>query len=214
MSLVIATSTYGIFHDMNRPGISALILAGGLARRMGGADKGLIELAGRPMVAWILERLHPQTDEVIINANRNQQDYAAYGCAVVGDEVEGFAGPLAGMAAGLAATRNQWIATVPCDSPLVPDDLIARLWQALENESAELSVAEVEGRMQPVFALLPVDLLSDLREYLTSGGRKIDAWFSSHRFALADFSDTPRAFVNVNTPEEVEEVERWLAVIS
>lgn len=181
---------------------------------MGGTDKGLIEIAGRPMVEWILDRLRPQTDEIIINANRNRERYAASGCPVVGDELEGFAGPLAGMAAGLAASGHAWVTTVPCDSPFVPENLIVRLWQALEAESADLSVAQAEGRMQPVFALLPVSLLADLREFLGAGGRKIDTWFARHRVALADFSDAPRAFVNVNTPDEAEEVEQWLIATS
>lgn len=181
---------------------------------MGGADKGLIELAGHPMIDWVLDRLRPQTDEIIINANRNCERYSASGCPVVSDDVEGFAGPLAGMAAGLAACGNQWMATVPCDSPFIPEDLISRLWQAVEADSADLSVAQAEGRMQPVFALLPVALLADLREFLETGGRKIDTWFARHRVALVDFSDAPRAFVNVNTPDEVQEVEQWLAATS
>ncbi len=181
---------------------------------MGGTDKGLIEVAGRPMIDWILDRLRPQSKEIIINANRNRDRYAASGCPVVGDELEGYAGPLAGMAAGLAASGNAWVATVPCDSPFVPEDLIERLWRALESGPADLAVAEAEGRMQPVFALLPVSLLEDLRAFLDGGGRKIDTWFARHRVAMADFSDSPRAFVNVNTPEEAEEVEQWLAATS
>lgn len=199
---------------MNQPRISALVLAGGMARRMGGSDKGLIELAGRPMIEWILERLAPQTDEIIINANRSLAEYRAQGHHVVSDQLEGFAGPLAGMAAGLAAIGSDWMATVPCDSPFVPEDLLSRLWQVRAAESADLAVAEAEGRLQPVFALLPTRLAPDLREFLAGGGRKIDAWFARHRVAVADFSDSPHAFANVNTPDEAAEIEQWLAAVS
>jgi molybdopterin-guanine dinucleotide biosynthesis protein A len=193
------------------PAVSGIILAGGRATRMGGIDKGLVDVAGRPMVEHIIERLRPQTRALIINANRSHERYAAYGLPVVGDDFGDFAGPLAGMAAGLAKAPTPWAVTVPCDSPLLPPDLVARLWTALQREGAELAVAWAEERMQPVFALLPQALLPSLRGFLAGGDRKIDRWYARHRIALADFSDSPDTFLNINTPDEQAALEARLA---
>jgi molybdopterin-guanine dinucleotide biosynthesis protein A len=191
--------------------VTGIILAGGKAMRMGGVDKGLVSLAGRPMVEHIIERLRPQTRALIINANRSQEIYANYGLPVVADSFGDFAGPLAGMASGLAESATDWVVTVPCDSPLLPPDLVTRLWAALQHEQAELAVAWAEGRLQPVFALLPKTLLASLRDFLAGGERKIDRWYARHRMALADFSDSPDTFLNVNTPDEREALEARLA---
>lgn len=190
--------------------ITGVILAGGLARRMGGQDKGLIELAGRPMAAWILDRLAPQVHGVIINANRNLQDYGRLGVPVVPDTLPDFSGPLAGMAAALACADTPWIVTVPCDGPFVPSDLVDRLVRARDEQQAELAVAHDGERLQPVFALIPATLRTSLEAFLAEGGRKIDAWYARHRMARADFSDRRDTFVNVNTPEERDEVEQCL----
>lgn len=192
------------------PAVSGIILAGGRATRMGGIDKGLVEVAGRPMIEHIIERLRPQTQALIVNANRSHERYAAYGLPVVADDFGDYAGPLAGMAAGLAKAATAYAVTVPCDSPLLPPDLVARLWSALQREDAELAVAWAEERMQPVFALLPRDLLPSLREFLASGDRKIDRWYGRHRVALADFSDSPDTFLNINTPDEQAALEARL----
>lgn len=187
--------------------VTGVILAGGRARRMGGEDKGLVEIAGRPMVAWILERLAPQVDAVLINANRNQDRYAALGVPVVGDTMPDFAGPLAGMAAALAQAATPWIATVPCDGPFLPADLVSRLQAACERERAEIAVAHDGERMQPVYALIPAALRGSLEGFLQAGERKIDLWYARHRLALADFSDRRDTFVNINTPQERDAVE-------
>lgn len=190
--------------------VTGVILAGGMARRMGGQDKGLIELAGRPMAAWILERLAPQVGGVIINANRNLERYADLGAPVVPDTLPDFSGPLAGMAAALSQAETPWIATVPCDGPFVPPDLVERLLRACAEQGAELAVAHDGERLQPVFALIPIALRPSLEDFLAEGGRKIDAWYARHAMALADFSDRRDTFVNVNTPEERDEVEQCL----
>ena len=187
--------------------MTGVVLAGGRATRMGGTDKGLLEVAGVAMVDHVLERLRPQTSALVINANRNHAEYATRGYPVVPDAFGEFAGPLAGMAAGLEAASTEWCVTVPCDSPLVPPDLVARMVSALEDAGADLAVAEGAGRMQPVFALLPRRLLSDLHAFLEEGGRKIDAWYARHRVARADFSDAEEAFLNINTPEERDQLE-------
>ena len=182
--------------------ISAVILAGGRARRMGGEDKGLLELRGRPLLDYIITALQPQVGEILVNANRNLDRYRAFGYPVVEDIMDDFCGPLVGMATGMQATGKPWLLTVPCDSPFGPAQLAATLGHALVTEQAALSVAHDGLRMQPVFALLDCRLLPDLLDYLNGGGRKIDIWYAQHRLALADFSAAPEAFLNLNRPED------------
>ena len=185
-------------------GITGLILAGGAARRMGGGDKGLTELAGKPLIEYALARLAPQVDALIINANRNVARYADYGHPVVTDERQGFQGPLAGMASGLKAVETEFMVCAPCDSPLLPEDLVGRLFRQLREQDAELSVAHNGERLQPVFTLMRAALADSLLAFLDGGGRKIDQWFQRHQLAVADFSDQPAAFSNVNSPEELD----------
>jgi molybdenum cofactor guanylyltransferase len=182
--------------------VTGVVLAGGRGSRMGGTDKGLIELAGRPLIEHVLEALEPQVGSILINANRNPARYARYGHPVVGDAMKGFQGPLAGFAAGMAAARTPWVLTVPCDSPRVPPDLLARLAQALGTQAAQMAVARDGDRLQPVYALLPVTLSVSLDRFLAAGGRKTDKWFAQHRYATADFSDCGEVFANLNTPED------------
>lgn len=194
--------------DTRRPAVAGLILAGGRARRMGGEDKGLIALAGRPMVEHVLERFRPQVDEVLINANRNPEHYGRYGHRVVADVVGDYSGPLAGMLTAMLAVDQPWLAVVPCDSPLLPRDLVDRLFESIESESAEIAVAHDGNRLQPVIALLSCSLLPDLRAFVDQGGRKIDAWYAQHRMVATDLSDHPEAFANINTPDERLELEQ------
>jgi molybdopterin-guanine dinucleotide biosynthesis protein A len=179
--------------------VTAGILAGGRATRMGGVDKGLVELGGRAMVEYVLDALRGQTSRMLINANRSVDQYEHYGVQVVRDRQEGFLGPLAGIASMMAAADTEWLLTSPCDSPQVPADLGARLWQAVARNGAEIGVAHSGERLEPVFALLRCSLRGDLEAYLDSGERKIDRWYQRHRMATADFSDSPEMFVNVNT---------------
>jgi len=191
--------------------ITGLVLAGGRARRMGGEDKGLVEVSGRAMVQWVADALSAQCTTVLVNANRNVERYAALtGLPVVGDSVDGFAGPLAGMAAGLAASETPLMACAPCDSPLLLPDLVARLHRALTGEDAQVAVAHDGERMQPVFALMHRDLLPSMQAFLVGGGRKIDAWYAAHKVALAPFPDAADMFLNVNTPEQRDDLERRL----
>ena len=179
---------------------------------MGGGDKGLVEVAGRPMVAHAAGALRPQAAEVVVNANRNAVEYRAItGCRVIADTVGGFAGPLAGMASALAASATRLLLTAPCDSPLVAADLGPRLYAALARTGAEIAVAHDGERMQPVFALLSRGVLPSLLDFLDKGGRKIDVWYATRHTVTADFSDAPDTFLNVNTPRERESLERRLA---
>jgi molybdenum cofactor guanylyltransferase len=198
--------------DAIRSALTGLVLAGGRAQRMGGQDKGLCQVAGRPMIEHVLEILRPQVSEVIINANRNLETYAAYGCRVVSDHLEGYLGPLAGFASAMRIARTPFILTAPCDSPFLPPDLGPRLYRAMQAEDAEGAVAHDGERMQPVFALLSCSLGPSLRVYLEAGERKIDRWYAEHRLALADFSDAKEAFVNINTPEERAAAEAQLSI--
>lgn len=195
-----------------REEVAAVVLAGGRARRMGGEDKGLVEVAGKPMVAHTVEVLRTQAAEVIVNANRNADAYRAVtGCRVIADTVGGFAGPLAGMASALEASARRLLLTAPCDSPLVTGELGPRLHAALARDDAEVAVAHDGERMQPVFALLARDLLPDLLAFLGTGERKIDRWYATRHTVTADFSDALDTFLNVNTPLERDRLERRLA---
>jgi len=190
------------------PRVTGLILAGGQGRRMGGVDKGLQPLRGRPMVAWVLERLAPQVTEVIVNANQNQAEYARLGCRVVGDEIGGFAGPLAGLQAGLKANVHPFLVTVPCDSPFLPRDLVQRLHAALIANHADLAVAKTGDQPHPVFSLVRESLAGHLTKFLAGGGRKIDAWYASLKVVEVPFDDQPDAFSNINTPADLAEHEK------
>ena len=185
------------------PDITGVVLAGGRARRMGGEDKGLVQLAGRAMVEYVVEALRPQVGRLLLNANRNAERYAALtGCEVVADVVGDYAGPLAGMASALEAADTPLVLSAPCDSPLVAPDLAARMHAALRADGAEIAVARDADRLQPVFALLARALLPDLRAALEAGERKIDRWYATHRVTEVDFSDHASMFLNINTPEE------------
>jgi molybdopterin-guanine dinucleotide biosynthesis protein A len=183
--------------------ITGVVLAGGQGRRMGSVDKGLIELAGKPMVAHVLERFSPQVDEVLINANRSLDAYAAFGHRLVQDTLGGYAGPLAGLHAALGAATHALVATVPCDSPFLPLDLVARLHAALAARRAQLAVARTFDQPHPVFALVRRDVHAHLAAFLDGGGRKIDAWYATLSTAEVAFDDEADAFRNINTVEEL-----------
>ena len=168
---------------------------------MGGVDKGLQPLHGKPMVAWALARLAPQVDEIIVNANQNLEAYARFGHRVVPDDVGGFAGPLAGLHAGLAAVAHELAVTVPCDSPFLPADLVARLRAALGAN--ELAVAKTGDQPHPVFSLVRRSVHAHLGAFLAGGGRKIDAWYASLKVVEVPFDDEADAFRNINTREEL-----------
>ena len=183
--------------------ITGVILAGGLGRRMGGIDKGLQELRGRPLVAWVVERLAPQVDELLINANQNGERYAAFGHRVVPDQIPDFAGPLAGLHAALSAATHPLVATAPCDSPFLPGDLVSRLFSALTANAADLAVARTFEQAHPVFCLCKREVLPHLTEFLAGGGRKIDRWYATLKVVEVAFDDEDDAFENINTREEL-----------
>jgi len=185
--------------------ISAVILAGGQGRRMGSVDKGLVELRGKPMVEWVLERLRPQVDEVLINANQNLDRYREFGVPVFSDDIGGFAGPLAGLHAGLGHAAHPLVVTAPCDSPFLPTDLVSRLADALDAAGADLAVAKTFTQAHPVFCLCRREVLPHLDAFLSAGGRKIDRWYETLKVVSVQFDDQEAAFSNINTREELGE---------
>ena len=184
--------------------VTGVLLAGGRAERMGGRDKGLLPLAGEPLIAHGIRRLKPQVAELLISANRHLESYRQFGCRVVGDgEDERFRGPLAGMRAALRVAATPYVLTAPCDSPLLPSDYAARMLAALEQARAVASVAYGAGRWQPVFALVSVGLCEDLAAWLAAGEGGVGRWLQRHRPARVEFSDRPMLWRNVNTPAEL-----------
>lgn len=192
--------------------ITALILAGGEARRMGGTDKGLIKLNNKPLIEYVIDSLQSQVDNIIINANRSHEEYAKYGLDVVTDTQEGFQGPLAGMLTGLKHCKTDYLLCVPCDSPFCPGDVAARLYKSLEDNNSDIAVAFDGERIHPVFNLLKKELFASLEVFLANGQRKIDRWFEQHKFTHCDYSDMPQAFLNINSPEELNEIEKKIMI--
>ena len=198
-----------------RPAITGVVLAGGRATRMGGQDKGLLELCGEPLVAHAVRRLAPQVGPLMINANRHIERYREYAAQVVRDDTNDalgaeYLGPLAGMLAAINAADTEYILTVPCDSPLLIPDYAVRMYRELRQHKAELCVASDGQRLQPVFALISTQLRNDLQDFLATGERKIDRWYARHRMARADFADAPAMFRNINTPQELIALEAEL----
>jgi molybdenum cofactor guanylyltransferase len=188
--------------------VTGVVLAGGQGSRMGGVDKGLQPFRGKPMVAHVIERLEPQVDELLVNANRNAEAYAGFGHRVIADEIEGFAGPLAGFERGLAHARGALVVTVPCDSPFLPFDLVARLRVALEDSGADLAVAKTGEQAHPVFSLMRRAVLPSLQQFLAGGQRKIDRWYGALNVVEVAFDDEAGAFLNINTRDELAGLER------
>ncbi len=186
--------------------VTAVILAGGRGARMGGADKGLVELAGRPMVVHVLDKLQRQVDAVLLNANRHATQYRALGVPVIADTMQGYAGPLAGVASALAAIDTPWLLCVPCDAPRLPDDLLAHFCRAAEVQTAPLYVIRTGEGVQPVFCLIHCSLGEHLERYLDSGGRTMRAWQQQAGAIEVSYPGRDEAFANINTPEALAAV--------
>lgn len=191
--------------------ITGLILAGGRGSRMGGVDKGLQNHHGVPLAMHALMRLSPQVGELMINANRNLGAYESMGAPVWPDTLSDYAGPLAGFLTGLERCETPYLVTVPCDSPLFPGDLVARLARALEAADAEIAMAATmeDGvlQVQPVFCLMRSDVLDSLVRFTQGGQRKIDKWTATLRCVEVPF-DEPQAFTNANTPDELKALQQ------
>ena len=184
------------------PQIDAVILAGGMARRMGGNDKGLVDLNGQAMICHTIDKLTNQVDGIMINANRNQEQYEQWGYTVFSDQDSGYLGPLAGMVTALKKTQAEYLLVVPCDCPMLPDDLTPRLLAALEREQADIAIASDGEYEQPVVLLLKPHLAPSMQAFLDGGDRKVFLWYSQHKVVVESFADQPNAFVNINTLEQ------------
>jgi molybdopterin-guanine dinucleotide biosynthesis protein A len=192
--------------------ISGVVLAGGRGSRLGGEDKGLVDVNSRPMISYCIERFAPQVSTLFINANRSLTTYRELGFPVITDQVADFAGPLAGIAAALSSCKTSYLATVPCDSPFLPTDLVERLASPLQDSQAAVSVAISGGRPQPVFAVIATQLYESLYDYLTSGGRKIMTWYRQQTIVEVDFGPDDSPFANINSPADLATAAKQLPV--
>jgi len=199
-----------------REHLTGLVLAGGRGMRMGGVDKGLQPLHGEPLASHVLRRLARQTGALLISANRHPDVYAAlgapFGAEVIADTLPGFPGPLAGLLAGLRAAHTDYVLSAPCDTPRLPDELAARLGEALDSNHADIATvttADAAGNvsLHPVFALLRTSLSEDLAAFLEARERKVRAWYARHRTVEVVFTDE-RAFYNINSLQELADLER------
>lgn len=202
--------------------VTGVILAGGQSRRMGGGDKGLLQLGAKSMLAHVIERLAPQVGAMVINANGPPQRFAPFGLPVVPDTVGGFVGPLAGVLAGMRwslahAPEARWIATAAGDAPLLPRDLIERLMTAAEARPGAIALAQSNGELHPVIGLWPVALAADLEEQLSAGVRKVLHWTDRHGTLPVPFASARIGgldidpFFNANTPQELDQLRVMLA---
>ena len=186
--------------------ITAVVLAGGKGRRFGNNDKGLQKMSGRLFVEWMIERVTPLVEEIIISANRHTDRYARLGYRAFKDEIPDFIGPLAGLHTAMGEAKHDWILTVPCDSPLFPQNIVERFMEVLERENAWIAIAKSGARTHPVFMMCPRQLRDDLGQYLSNGGRKVETWYERHKHVVVDF-DNDKAFLNVNEPKDVRQME-------
>jgi molybdopterin-guanine dinucleotide biosynthesis protein A len=191
--------------------VAGVILAGGLARRMNNQDKGLILYHGRPLVCYAIDALAGAMSEIIINANRNLEQYRRFGLPVVPDQTASFDGPLAGILTAMLHTGAEVLVVLPCDSPLIRAEHVQKLLSARAEHDADIATAHDGERLHPVFLALKTGLKDSLQNYLNHGERKLDRWLQQHRFVLVDFSATPHIFTNVNTMTELAALEAFPA---
>lgn len=188
--------------------VSAVILAGGMARRFRGEDKGLLELAHRPLAAWVAERLRGHAAEILVNANRNLLAYARLGHTVVPDYLPEYPGPLAGLLAAARTAQQEWLLTVPCDAPFLPLDLVMQLHDHALKAGVPLARAADEAGTHFAVMLAHRDLMPDLEDYVLGGGRQVSAWQERHASETVYFGEDPYAFLNINTPDDMKTAER------
>lgn len=191
----------------NKENITGVILAGGQGSRLGHQDKGLVQLAGCPLIEHVIDNLSPQVATLLISANRNLDRYQDYHYPVITDQSDEFQGPLAGIASALHYTKTPYLLTAPCDSPNPPADIAQRLCSVLLENDADLAVADDGQRIHPVFCLMKASVEPSLQKQLAQGERKIDLWFSKIKTVTCDFSDQAEAFKNINTLEELQQTE-------
>lgn len=187
--------------------ITAVILAGGQGRRMGGADKGLVEFEGRPLIAHVIGAISDQVQGLLLSVNRNLQRYQQFGYPLVTDAIGNYQGPLAGILSAMQVAQTPYLLTLPCDGPRVPGDLVPRLAHTLEGADTQLAVVHDGERLQSAYALISMQLKQDLEGFLARGERKLGLWQANQHPAQADFSDTPASFININTDEQMRHLQ-------
>ena len=190
---------------MKIKGTEAIVLAGGRGARMGGRDKGLVELCEKPLVQWVIDSIAPQVEGVVLSANRNNERYKSFGFPVVADQLEDFQGPLAGIHAALQEVTRDFVLVVPADSPNLPVDLCQKLYSALMESNAEIAVVETGGQIQPVLLFFRRELKLDIGQWLEGGSRKVRDWIESRRFVTVPFPADELISVNINDPESLVE---------
>lgn len=190
--------------------VTAVVLAGGQGARVGGKDKGLLRVAGKPLIAHVLQRVLPQVSTVIISANRHLDQYGRFEFPVVADRMKDHQGPLAGIATSLAHVHTDYLLTVPCDTPLLPTDLVDRLWAAMEDEEADMAIAHDGEQLQHLVALIRREAAGSVDEFLEEGGRAVKDWAARMFPAVAWFADQPLAFRNINSDADLHELETYL----
>ncbi len=178
-----------------------MILAGGQGIRLGGIDKGLTPYRGRPLIEWVIQAIQPQVEELLINANRNLDRYATYGVRVIPDMTKEFLGPLAGLQAGLQSAAHEWVLTIPCDTPALPENLVDRLKPRALQPNVEIVVAATAGGWHPTIALYRKSLAQDLGRFIAQGERRVKDWIRSRAHEVVSF-DSPAAFANLNVPSD------------
>lgn len=193
---------------------AGLILAGGRAQRMGGQDKGLLQLNGHAMIEYVIAGLNRQVCALTINANRNIHAYQQFGYPVIADQLADFQGPLAGMVSAMQDCQHEYMVIAPCDGPFIRDDYVARLHAARARTGSNISVAHDGQRLQPVYTLLASSLCPSLLAYLATGNRKIDLWYQQEGYCVADFADATELFVNINTPQELATASKKIGPIN
>lgn len=193
----------------NTQKISAVILAGGQGSRLGGVDKGLLELNNIPLIQHLIKRIQPQVSEIIISANRNLNEYKKFGLAVYEDDIKDYAGPLAGILKALQHCQSEWLLTVPADCPFVPQDLAEHLYKNIKGN--KIVIPHDGIHLQPTVALIHKSLASDLKMFLQQGERKARVWMQQQPHTIVDFSNQANAFININTEEELKNAEKHYA---
>ncbi len=194
--------------------VSGVIIAGGRASRMGDGGKALIPLAGKPMIQYVIDALRPQVGELLINANQDLDAYRGLGFPVIPDLNSDWQGPLAGILAALQGASREWLQVAPCDGPFLASDLVPRLHRQMMESKATICIPHDGARLQPLFGLFHHSLAPGIRRFLDKGDRKLNLWLESQQVAVADFSDCPECFANINTPQQRAQAEQTLLAAS
>ncbi len=186
--------------------ITAVILAGGKARRMDNQDKGLIMLADKPLIKYVIEKTKPQVSDILISANRNIAEYRKFNYLVLSDDLQGFLGPLAGIATALQQCKTDYLLVLPCDCPFLPNNLASQMLEQIKTNDADLCMAYDGNRLQPLISLISRTLANRLINSITAGHLKVERWMLEQKHCISNFTDS-WAFMNINTFEDLKQAQ-------